>query len=127
MNNNDENERARNGVSIAVGTDTLLRFIEEIRGKQATNAPKQQASLNKCTPCVLEDDDESLCRWQDAPVCATSTAGEDKKRTVQIKACPSYYVACEVCQDGTKIRLCKGKRGTVYGLMKQIVEEGRRG
>lgn len=126
MNNNNENERARDGISIAVGTDTLLKFIDEIRGTQTSKEPKRHASLEKCCPCVPDDDGLPLCLGEDEPVCLTVTADADRTRTVQIKACPSYYVACEVCRDGTKVRLFKGRRGTVYGLMKWIVEESRK-
>ena len=126
MNNNNENVKARECISIAVGTDALLRFIEEIRGAQASNEPKQQVNLDKYKPYVHEDDDLSLCCGEDEPVCVTVATGCGNTHTVQIKACPSYYIVYEICQDGAKGRLFKGKRGTIYGLMKRIAEESRK-
>lgn len=116
MHNDKEGRKSCDGISVIMSNDALLRFIEEIHRTHGANEP------NKL--CVPEDDDLPLCRGQDEPVCVTVTTEDDKKRRVQIMACPSYYIVYEICQDGTKVRLFKGKRGTVYGLMKRIAEDG---
>lgn len=123
MHNDKESWKSGEGISVTMSHDALMNLIAEINGTRSSENPPQQPA-GKCKLCIgIEDDsDTCLCRGQDEPVCMTIT-GEDKRRTVQIMACPSYYIVYEICQDGTKVRLFKGKRGTVYGLMKRIAEE----
>ena len=104
--------------------DALMNLIAEINGTRSSEKPPQQP-VGKCKFCIgiEEDSDTCLCCGQDESVCLTIITDGDKRRTVQIKACPSYFIVYAVCQDGTKVRLFKGKRGTIYGLMKRIAEE----
>ncbi|WP_303149102.1 hypothetical protein [uncultured Cloacibacillus sp.] len=123
MNNDRKNWKSGEGISVIMSNDALMDLIMRINGARPSEKPPQQPA-GKCKLCIgIEDDcDTCLCRGQDEPVCMTIT-GEDKRRTVQIMACPSYYIVYEICQDGTKVRLFKGKRGTVYGFMKRIAED----
>lgn len=127
MHNDKEGRKSCDGISVIMSSDALMNLIMGINGARQSETPPLQ-SAGKCKLCIgiEEDSDTCLCCGQDEPVCLTITTDEDKRRTVQIKACPSYYTVYAICQDGTKVRLFKGKRGTVYGLMKRIAEESRK-
>ena len=124
MYNNKESWKSGEGVSVIMSHDALMDLIMRINGARPSEKPPQQPA-GKCKLCIgiEEGSDTCLCCGQDEPVCVTVTTVEDNRRIVQIIACPSCYIVYEICQDGTKVRLFKGKRGTVYGLLKRIAEE----
>ncbi len=123
MYNNKESWKSGEGVSVIMSHDALMDLITGINGARPSEKPTR-----KCKFClgIEEDSDTCLCCGLDEPVCVIIITDKDKRRTVRIMACPSYYIVYEVCQDGTKVRLFKGKRGTVYGLWKRIAEEKSR-
>lgn len=124
MYNNKESWKSGEGVSVIMSHDALMDLIMGINETRPSEKPSQQpAGKCKFYIGIEEDSDTCLCCGQDESVCLTIITDGDKRRIVQIKACPSYYIVYEVCQDGTKVRLSKGKRGTVYGLMKRIEED----
>ena len=124
MYNNKESWKSGEGISVTMSHDALMNLIAEINGTRSSEKPPQQPA-GKCKLCIgIEEGSATcLCCGQDEPVCVTVTTVEDNRRIVQIIACPSCYIVYEICQDGTKVRLFKGKRGTVYGLLKRIAEE----
>ena len=124
MHNDKESWKSGDGISVTMSHDALMDLIMRINGARPSEKPPQQPA-GKCKFClgIEEDSDTCLCCGLDEPVCVTIITDEDKRRTVKIMACPSYYIVYEICQDGTKVRLFKGKRGTVYGLLKRIAEE----
>ena len=107
-----------------MSNDALMNLIAGINCARPSEKPPQQPA-GKCKLCIgiEEDSNTCLCCGQDEPICLTIITDEDKRRTVRIMACPSCYIVYEICQDGTKVRLFKGKRGTIYGLLKRIAEE----
>ena len=124
MHNDKESWKSGEGISVTMSHDALMNLIAEINGTRSSEKPPQQPA-GKCKLCIGIEagSDTCLCCGQDEPVCVTVTTVEDNRRIVQIIACPSCYIVYEICQDGTKVRLFKGKRGTVYGLLKRIAEE----
>lgn len=128
MHNDKEDRKSGEGISVTMSHEALMNLISEINGARPTEKPPRQPLTGKFKLGIGidEDSDTCLCRGEDELVCVTVTADADRTRTVQIKACPAYYTVYEICRDGTKVRLFKGRRGTVYGLMKQIVHESRK-
>lgn len=124
MHNDKESWKSGEGISVTMSHDALMDLIAKINRTRPTEKQPQQPA-GKCKFClgIEEDSDTCLCCGLDEPVCVTIITDEDKRRTVRIMACPSYYIVYEIGQEGTKVRLCKGKRGTVYGLMKLIAED----
>ena len=96
MYNNKESWKPSDVISVTMSHDALMNLITGINGARPTEKPPQQQSASKCKLCIgiEEDSDTCLCCGQDEPICATVTAAarEDRTRTVQIKACPSYFI-----------------------------------
>lgn len=122
INRANEAERLSDGIYMIVDKDLLREFLA--RRDEAAEIKEQRppAASPECRRCGQEAPDGCLHHGQDAPLKLTVSAADGQSCAI-IQTCPSYYIIYKVGSDGKKEILKKGKRGTVYGLIKKVTEE----
>lgn len=118
----NEAERLRDGVYVIVDEDMLREILARRDEAAEIKEPLPPAAPPECRRCGQEEPDGCLHHGQDAPLKLTVSTADGQSCAI-IKTCPSYYIIYKVDSDGKKEILKKGKRGTVYGLIKKVTEE----